>query len=145
MQIDYAGITNIKITSSSRNDEGDPHEEGGAEGSQARSGAYRFLLDCVAQFFTDLLDSNIEQLAPGSKKRKIRLTTKWCPTPGSLFSRTTLLCEAIAHRLFLCNSSPDYTDLTEEHYEYHLLHLRGEVLVPLREVMELPEVYMSAQ
>jgi len=102
-------------------------------------------LDCVAQFFTDLLDSNIEQLAPGSKKRKIGLTTKWCPTPGSLFSRTTLLCEAIAHRLFPCNSSPDYTDLTEEHYEYHLLHLRGEVLVPLREVMELPEVYMSAQ
>jgi len=37
MQIDYAGITNINITSSYRNDEGDPHEEGGAEGSQARS------------------------------------------------------------------------------------------------------------
>ncbi|KAG2593646.1 hypothetical protein PVAP13_5NG012552 [Panicum virgatum] len=108
--------------------------------------AYRFLLDCVAQFFADLLASDVEQLAPGGNKRKIGLAAKWCPTPGSSFDRTTLLCEAIARRLFPRDSSPDYADLSEEHYAYRVLHrLRREVLVPLRKVLELPEVYMSAQ
>ncbi|PVH36592.1 hypothetical protein PAHAL_6G112900 [Panicum hallii] len=109
-------------------------------------GAYRFLLDCVAQFFADLLASDVEQLAPGGKKRKIGLAAKWCPTPGSSFDRTMLLCEAIARRLILRDSSPDYADLSEEHYAYRVLHhLRREVLVPLRKVLELPELYMSAQ
>ncbi|CAL5056701.1 unnamed protein product [Urochloa decumbens] len=109
-------------------------------------GAYRFLFDCVAQLFADLLASDLEQLAPGGKKRKIGLAAKWCPTPGSSFDRTTLLCEAIARRLFPRDSSPDYADLSEEHYAYRVLHrLRREVLVPLRKVLELPEVYMSAQ
>ncbi|CAL5053844.1 unnamed protein product [Urochloa decumbens] len=83
--------------------------------------AYRFLLDCVADFFADLLASGLAQLAPGGKKRRIGLAAKWCPTPGSSFDRSTLLCEAVLHRL------------------------RREVLVPLRKVLELPEVYMSAQ
>jgi hypothetical protein len=110
------------------------------------NGAYRFLLDCVAQFFADLLASDLEQLAPGGRKTKIGLAAKWCPTPGSSFDRTTLLCEAIARRLFPRDSSPDYSDLSEEHYAYRVLHrLRREVLVPLRKVLELPEVYMSAQ
>ncbi|CAO2201303.1 unnamed protein product [Urochloa humidicola] len=109
-------------------------------------GAYRFLLDCVAQFFADLLASDLEQLAPGGKKKKIGLAGKWCPTPGSSFDRTTLLCEAIARRLFPRDSSPDYADLSEEHYAYRVLYrLRREVLVLLRKVLELPEVYMSAQ
>jgi len=109
-------------------------------------GAYRFLLDCVAQFFADLLASDVEQLAPGCQKRKIGFAAKWCPTPGSSFDRTTLLCEAIARRLFPRDSSPEYSDLSEEHYAYRVLHrLRREVLVPLRKVLELPEVYMSAQ
>jgi hypothetical protein len=108
--------------------------------------AYRFLFDCVAQFFADLLASDLEQLAPGGKKRNIGLAAKWCPTPGSSFDRTTLLCEAIARRLFPRDSSPDYADLSEEHYAYRVLRrLRREVLVPLRKVLELPEVYMSAQ
>jgi len=110
------------------------------------NGAYRFLFDCVAQFFADLLASDLEQLAPGGRKTKIGLAAKWCPTPGSSFDRTTLLCEAIARRLFPRDSSPDYSDLSEEYYAYRVLHrLRHEVLVPLRKVLELPEVYMSAQ
>ncbi|XP_066372254.1 uncharacterized protein [Miscanthus floridulus] len=108
--------------------------------------AYRFLFDCVAEFFADLLASDLKQLAPDGKKKKIGLAAKWCPTPGSSFDRTTLLCEAIARRLFPRDSSPDYADLSEEHYAYSALHrLRREVLVPLRKVLELPEVYMSAQ
>ncbi|XP_072147080.1 uncharacterized protein [Setaria viridis] len=108
--------------------------------------AYRFLFDCVANFFADLLASDVEQLAPGGKRRKIGLAAKWCPTPGSSFDRTTLLCEAVARQLFPRDSNPDYADLSEEHYAYRVLHrLRREVLVPLRKVLELPEVYMSAQ
>ncbi|CAL4887930.1 unnamed protein product [Urochloa decumbens] len=108
--------------------------------------SYRFLFDCVANFFADLLASDVKQLAPGGKRRKIGLAAKWCPTPGSSFDRTTLLCEAVARRLFPRDSNPDYADMSEEHYAYRILHrLRREVLVPLRKVLELPEVYMSAQ
>ncbi|GJN29114.1 hypothetical protein PR202_gb17307 [Eleusine coracana subsp. coracana] len=113
-------------------------EQEGAEGGQARRS--------VANFFADLLASDLEQLGPGGNKRKIGLAAKWCPTPGSSFDRTTLLCEAIARRLFPRDSSPDYADMSEEHYAYRVLHrLRREVLVPLRKILELPEVYMSAQ
>ncbi|KAF6991303.1 hypothetical protein CFC21_008404 [Triticum aestivum] len=108
--------------------------------------AYRFLFDAVADFFAALLTSDLQQLASGGKKRKIGLAAKWCPTPGSSFDRTTLLCEAIARRLFPRDSDPELTQLSEEHYAYRALHrLRREVLVPLRKVLELPEVYMSAQ
>ncbi|TVU08216.1 hypothetical protein EJB05_41611, partial [Eragrostis curvula] len=109
-------------------------------------GGYRFLFDSVSDFFADLLASDLENLAPGGNRRKIGLAAKWCPTPGSSFDRTTLLCEAIARRLFPRDSDPDYADLSEEHYAYRALHrLRREVLVPLRKTLELPEVYMSAQ
>ncbi|XP_037441704.1 uncharacterized protein LOC119309901 [Triticum dicoccoides] len=107
--------------------------------------AYRFLFDAVADFFAALLASDLEQLAH-SGKRKIGLAAKWCPTPGSSFDRTTLLCEAIARRLFPRDSDPEYAQLSDEHYTYRALHrLRREVLVPLRKVLKLPEVYMCAQ
>ncbi|KAM0847088.1 hypothetical protein ACQ4PT_055242 [Festuca glaucescens] len=106
--------------------------------------SYRSLFDAVSEFFADLLASDMEQLG-NKKKRKIGLAAKWCPTPGRSFDRTTLLCEAIARRLFPRGSDPEYADLSEEHYTYRALYrLRREVLVPLRKVLELPEVYMSA-
>ncbi|CAM0882575.1 unnamed protein product [Alopecurus aequalis] len=95
--------------------------------------AYRFLFDSVAEFFADLLASDLEQMANGGRKKKIGLAAKWCPTPGSSFDRTTLLCEAIARRLFPRDSNPEYAQLTDDHYTYQVLHrLRREVLVPLR-------------
>jgi hypothetical protein len=104
--------------------------------------AYRFLFDNVA----DLLASDMKQLEVGGKRTKIGLVAKWCPTPGSSFDRTTLLCEAVARRLFPRDSDPDYADLLEEHYAYRALRrLRREGLVPLRQVLEFLEVYMSAQ
>ncbi|XP_051225879.1 uncharacterized protein [Lolium perenne] len=108
--------------------------------------AYRFLFDSVAEFFADLLASDLEQMAAGGKTRKIGLAAKWCPTPGSSFDCTTLLCEAIARRLFPRDSNPEYAQLSDEHYTYQVIRrLRREVLVPLRKILELPEVYMSAQ
>ncbi|KAM3214791.1 hypothetical protein ACQJBY_067011 [Aegilops geniculata] len=108
--------------------------------------AYRFLFDAVADFFAALLASDMRQMAPGGKKRKIGLAAKWCPTPGSSFDRATLLCEAIACRLFPRDSDPEYAELSDEHYSYRVLRrLRREVLVPIRKALELPEVYMCAQ
>ncbi|VAI34975.1 unnamed protein product [Triticum turgidum subsp. durum] len=108
--------------------------------------AYRFLFDAVADFFAALLTSDLEQLSHDGKTMKIGLAAKWCPTPGSSFDRTTLLCEAIARRLFPRDSDPEYAQLSDEHYTYCALHrLRRQVLVPLRKVLKLPEVYMSAQ
>uniref|UniRef100_A0ACD5XDL8 Uncharacterized protein n=1 Tax=Avena sativa TaxID=4498 RepID=A0ACD5XDL8_AVESA len=105
--------------------------------------AYRFLFDAVSEFFADLLAADMEQM--GKKRKKIGLAAKWCPTPGSSFDQTTLLCEAIGRRLFPRDSDPEYAQLTEEQYTYRVLHrLRREVLVPMRKVLELPEVYMSA-
>ncbi|GJM97942.1 hypothetical protein PR202_ga14907 [Eleusine coracana subsp. coracana] len=108
---------------------------------------YRFLFDCIADLFASLLASDLEHLAPGGKRRKIGLAAKWCPTPGSSFDRSTLLCEAVARRLFPRDSpsNRDYAGLPEEHYAYRALHrLRREMLVPLRKVLQLPETYMSA-
>ncbi|RZC60514.1 hypothetical protein C5167_022278 [Papaver somniferum] len=58
----------------------------------------------------------------------------------------TLLCESIARRIFPRSSNPDYENTEEAHYAYRFRdRLRKEYLVPLRKVLELPEVYMSSQ
>ncbi|KAL6853392.1 hypothetical protein ACP4OV_019421 [Aristida adscensionis] len=106
---------------------------------------YRSLFDHIAEFFAGLLASDLEQMRLG-EQGAVGLAAKWCPTPGSSFDRTTLICEAIARRLFPRDSDPGYSDLPEEHYAYRVLRrLRAEVLVPLRRHLDLPEVYMSAQ
>ncbi|XP_072983588.1 uncharacterized protein [Typha latifolia] len=106
---------------------------------------YQFLYDRVADFFASLLTSDLKQLRAGHTN-KIGLAAKWCPSLDSSFDRHTLLCEAIARRVFPRETDPDYADIAEEHYAYRVRdRLRREVLVPLRKVLELPEVYMSAR
>ncbi|XP_078179375.1 uncharacterized protein LOC144573468 [Carex rostrata] len=106
---------------------------------------YRFLYERVAEFFAAMLASDVKQLNSG-KIQKIGLAAKWCPSLDKSFDRSTLLCEAIARLMFPRNSDPEYESLAEEHYVYRIRRrLRREVLVPIRKVLELPEVYMSAQ
>ncbi|KAF3330370.1 hypothetical protein FCM35_KLT03724 [Carex littledalei] len=106
---------------------------------------YRFLYERVAEFFAAMLASDVKQLNSG-KIQKIGLAAKWCPSLDMSFDRSTLLCEAIARLMFPRNSVPEYESLAEEHYVYRVRNrLRREVLVPIRKVLELPEVYMSAQ
>ncbi|KAJ4786033.1 plant/protein [Rhynchospora pubera] len=106
---------------------------------------YQFLYNRVAEFFAAMLASDLKQLNSG-KIQKIGLAAKWCPSLDKSFDRSTLLCEAIARIMFPRNSDPEYEFLAEQHYVYRVRNrLRREVLVPIRKVLELPEVYMSSQ
>ncbi|KAJ3688373.1 hypothetical protein LUZ61_017537 [Rhynchospora tenuis] len=106
---------------------------------------YQFLYNRVAEFFAAMLASDLKQLNSG-KIQQIGLAAKWCPSLDRSFDRSTLLCEAIARIMFPRNSDPEYEFLAEQHYVYRVRNrLRTEVLVPIRKVLELPEVYMSSQ
>ncbi|RWR78829.1 plant/T31B5-30 protein [Cinnamomum micranthum f. kanehirae] len=105
---------------------------------------YRFLHDKISDFFAESLKSDIGFLNLGEFK-KIGLAAKWCPSLYSSFDRSTLLCETIAKRVFPRESDPSYSEIEEAHYSYRVRdRLRKEILVPLRESLKLPEVYMSS-
>lgn len=105
---------------------------------------YKFLHDKISDFFSESLKSDIGFLNSG-EFRKVGFAAKWCPSLDSSFDRSTLLCESIARRVFPRESDPSYAEIEEEHYAYRVRdRLRKEILVPLRKLLELPEVYMSA-
>uniref|UniRef100_J3MYV3 Uncharacterized protein n=1 Tax=Oryza brachyantha TaxID=4533 RepID=J3MYV3_ORYBR len=107
-------------------------------------GSFRLLYDRVADTFADLLKSDVEHMRAG-ENAKIGLAAKWCPSLRSSYDRATLLCEAIARRIFPRESSQEYMNISDKHYAYRVRdRLRREVLVPLRKALELPEVYMTA-
>ncbi|CAN6199591.1 unnamed protein product [Urochloa humidicola] len=106
--------------------------------------SFRFLYDRVAEMFAEMLKSDVEHLRAGDTS-KIGLAAKWCPSLRSSYDRATLLCEAIARRIFPRESSQEYLNIADQHYAYRVRdRLRREVLVPLRKALELPEVYMCA-
>ncbi|KAG8070039.1 hypothetical protein GUJ93_ZPchr0006g45632 [Zizania palustris] len=107
---------------------------------------YRFLHDRTADLFADLLKEDMRKLADG-KVREFSLAAKWCPSLDSSYDRSTLLCEAIARRLFPKGSSPELTtDLSDAHYAYRTRErLRKVALVPLRCALKLPEVFISSR
>jgi hypothetical protein len=65
----------------------------------SRDPTYRFLHDRTADLFADLLSEDMKKLADG-KVDNLSLAVKWCPSLNSCYDRSTLLCEAIARRLF---------------------------------------------
>ncbi|ESQ44698.1 hypothetical protein EUTSA_v10003164mg [Eutrema salsugineum] len=102
---------------------------------------YRLLFDKVADLFADLLKSDLKCLN-SNEPNKIGLASKWCPSVDSSYDKTTLICEAIARRMF---SRDEYQGTEEVHYAYRIRdRLRKEVLVPLHKALELPELSMSA-
>ncbi|EOA12429.1 hypothetical protein CARUB_v10028210mg [Capsella rubella] len=105
-------------------------------------GNYRLLFDRIADLFADLLKLDLKCLN-SNELNKISLASKWCPSVDSSYDKTTLICEAIARRMF---SRDEYEGIEEGHYAYRIRdRLRKEVLVPLRKALELPEVFMSAK
>ncbi|KAI4336528.1 hypothetical protein L6164_015044 [Bauhinia variegata] len=105
---------------------------------------FRFLYDRVSDHFAECLKADIENLNSGQLK-KISLAAKWCPSLDSSFDRSTLLCECIARKVFPLELYPEYQGIEEAHYAYRIRdRLRKQVLVPLRKVLELPEVYIGA-
>ncbi|CAL4971017.1 unnamed protein product [Urochloa decumbens] len=111
---------------------------------------YRFLHDRTAELFAGLLAEDMRKLAAG-EVRDLSLAAKWCPSLDSSYDRSTLLCEAVARRLFPKGSSPELSaagddDLTDEHYAYRARErLRKAALVPLRRALKLPEIFISAR
>ncbi|KAJ4826138.1 hypothetical protein Tsubulata_021886, partial [Turnera subulata] len=91
--------------------------------------AYRFLHNCVAD---DM------QLYKAGEFGKNGLASKWCPSIDSSYDKCTLICESIARRVFPRDSYPEYEGTEEARYVYLVRdRLR-------KQVLELPEVYMSA-
>ncbi|XP_043687434.1 uncharacterized protein LOC122638642 [Telopea speciosissima] len=110
----------------------------------SRDPDYRFLHDRISDVFAELLVADLEFLKSGQLKN-ISLAAKWCPSLDSSFDRSILLCESIARRVFPRDSYPEYEGIEDAHYAYRIRdRLRKEYLVPIRESLELPEVYMSA-
>ncbi|KAJ7979878.1 Uncharacterized conserved protein UCP015417, vWA [Quillaja saponaria] len=105
---------------------------------------FRFLHDCVADFFAEALKADIQFLNAGQLSN-ISLASKWCPTIDSSYDKSLLICESIARRIFPRESDPEYQSIEEAHYVFRVRdRLRKQVLVPLHRVLELPEVYISA-
>ncbi|XP_057531898.1 uncharacterized protein LOC130810013 [Amaranthus tricolor] len=104
---------------------------------------YRFLHDKVSNLFSSHLIIDMENLKSG-KLNKISLAAKWCPSLDSCYDRATLLCEAIAKKVFPRDKYEEYSGVEEAHYAYRVRdRLRKDILVPLRRALQLPEVFMS--
>ncbi|XP_045814496.1 uncharacterized protein LOC123908033 [Trifolium pratense] len=102
---------------------------------------FKLLHDSISDHFADCLKKDLELLKSGSPT-KISLAAKWCPSVDSSFDRSTLLCETIAKRIF---PKEEYEGVEEAHYAYRVRdRLRKDVLVPLRKLLELPEVFIGA-
>lgn len=104
---------------------------------------YQFLHNQVSDLFANHLKSDL-QLLNSNKANHITLAAKWCPSIDSSYDKYTLMCESIGRKIFP-KSDPEYEKLDEAHYAYRVRdRLRKEVLVPLRQTLELPELFMSA-
>ncbi|XP_050225383.1 uncharacterized protein LOC126674893, partial [Mercurialis annua] len=104
---------------------------------------FRFLYDRVSDFFAECLKADMEHLKSGEMV-KVSLAAKWCPSIDSSFDKATLICESIARKVFTRDAYPEYEGVEEAHYAYRIRdRLRKEVLVPLRKVLELPEVFIG--
>ncbi|WJX93764.1 hypothetical protein P8452_75254 [Trifolium repens] len=102
---------------------------------------FKLLHDSISGHFADCLKKDLEFLKSGSPT-KISLAAKWCPSIDSSYDKSTLLCESIAKRIF---PREEYEGVEEAHYAYRVRdRLRKDVLVPLRKVLELPEVFIGA-
>ncbi|PWA43913.1 hypothetical protein CTI12_AA531340 [Artemisia annua] len=106
---------------------------------------FRMLHDQVSTFFAECLRSDIDMLKSG-ESRKISLAAKWCPSVDSSYDKALLICELIARILYPWDSDSEFEALDEFSYIVRIKNkLRKEALVPLRNALMLPEVYMSAK
>ncbi|GJS23652.1 hypothetical protein Tco_0452284 [Tanacetum coccineum] len=103
------------------------------------------LHDQVSYFFAECLRYDIELLKSG-ESMKISLAAKWCPSVDSSYDKVLQICESIARILYPWDSDSEFEALDEFSYIVRIKNkLRKEVLVPLRNALMLPEVYMSAK
>ncbi|WOG83259.1 hypothetical protein DCAR_0102434 [Daucus carota subsp. sativus] len=106
---------------------------------------YRFLHESVSTLFAEVLKADMELLNL-KKAKSISLAGKWCPSVDSSYDKYTLICASIAKKLFPREIYSEYEGVGDDKYELAVRdRLRKQVLVPLHEALQLPEVYMSAR
>lgn len=111
----------------------------------AKDPKYKTFYLAVAKVFADQITRDVQALKDG-KVFDISLAAKWAPSLDLSYDRRTLLCEAISRHLYPKEAHPEYAGLEDHHYVFRVRdRYRKEVLTPLREKLELPEVYMSAR
>ncbi|GAQ77995.1 hypothetical protein KFL_000060610 [Klebsormidium nitens] len=109
----------------------------------AHNGSYRALHDAVADVFAEQLARDVESLRSG-RPYDVSLAAKWAPSPDKSYDRATLLCEAIARRMFPRGAAE--AGLSEAEYAARARdQLRRAVLTPLRAALAVPEVLFAAQ
>lgn len=105
---------------------------------------YAKLHDAVAEIFAKQLLADKKSL-DDKKLFDISFAAKWAPTAGRSYDRSTLMHDAIARKLFNKEDHPVLADLDDDQYASVVGDkLRKEFLVPLRQALRIPEVYMSA-
>ncbi|KAL3631146.1 hypothetical protein CASFOL_024130 [Castilleja foliolosa] len=109
---------------------------------------FKFLHDRVSDYFAQCFKSDMKVLLSnsggGDSRSKISQAAKWFPLLYSKYDRFSLLGESIAKKLFPRVDYPEYQEVEDADYTNLVRdRLRTQVLVPLREALELPEVYME--
>ncbi|KAK2636881.1 hypothetical protein Ddye_031673 [Dipteronia dyeriana] len=104
---------------------------------------FKLLYERVSDYFADCLKNDMNLYESG-KSSRVSFAAKWCPSLDSSYDRATLICESIAKKVFPREIYPEYEEIEEDHYAYRVRsRLRKQVMVPLRKVLELPELYMA--
>ncbi|CAM6096645.1 unnamed protein product [Calypogeia fissa] len=106
---------------------------------------FRNLYLKIADVFAGRLKKDLKALQQ-DRLFDVSLAAKWVPSLGSSNDLRTLLCYAVATRIFPKEDYSQYEKMDDHEYGFAVRdRLRKEVLVPLRKALDLPEVYMSAQ
>lgn len=79
-----------------------------------RDGAFCFLYDRISEHFAPCLEADIGHMNSG-EIRKISLSAKCCPSVGSSFGRSTIMCQGIAKLTFPRYSFPEHEGIEEAH------------------------------
>ncbi|GAQ77987.1 hypothetical protein KFL_000060520 [Klebsormidium nitens] len=109
----------------------------------AHNGSYRALHDTVADVFAEQLARDVDSLRAG-RPYDVSLAAKWAPSPDKSYDRATLLCEAIARRMFPRGAAEAGLSEAEDAARARD-QLRRSVLTPLRAALAVPEVFFAAQ
>ncbi|KAL3631145.1 hypothetical protein CASFOL_024129 [Castilleja foliolosa] len=104
---------------------------------------FKFLHDRVSDYFAHCFKSDMKEVLSNSSK-KISQAAKWFPLLYSKYDRFYLLGESVAKKVFPRDEYPEYQGVEEADYTNRVRdRLRTQVLEPLREALELPELYME--
>lgn len=99
------------------------------------------LYDAVAEIFAKQLLADKKALED-KKYFDISYAAKWCPSLKKSFDLRTGLLHAIASRLF---NKDEFVHLDEERRAIAVVSkMQKEFLLPLRQALEVPEIYMSS-